>query len=579
MNKMQFFRSLVVFNGIVPLLVLGWDAFQGQLGANSVNYALHVTGILSLVFLFASLSVTPLRWVTGWSGWIAFRRALGLYGFFYSIVHLAIYVGLDRQLNVASTLSEIWARRFLQVGMAAVFLMIPLAVTSTNAMLLRLGTKKWKLLHRTAYLVAILGVVHYTLLVKSDIRQPVAFAIVLTGLLGARGLHHYYELRVAASKVGKSVAAAKSIQSSPKRKFWKGELKVIELFQETPDVRTFRLASMDDGVLPFDYLPGQYMNLQLNIDGKAVNRSYTIASSPTRRDACELTIKREANGLASRFLHDTICVGDSLKLSAPAGKFFFTGLEPKSVLLIAGGVGITPLMSMVRYLTDRSWNGDIFFVVVAKTEQDILFRDELALLQKRFRNLHVCTTLTRTKPGSNWQGEQGRLNESHINKLLPNIKKVPVFLCGPDEMMASTKQLLLRFGIAENSIHTEIFVSPGAEKTSVAGEAEASSFPKEPNSKESDTEASSGESNRVRFEKSRSECVVADDMSILEAAELLTIDLPFECRSGICGQCKVRLLTGSVNMDIQDALSHAERKQGYILACQAHPASDVVVDA
>ena len=149
--------------------MLGWDAYHGQLGANAVNHALHVTGTLSLVFLFLALVITPLRWATGWGGWVAFRRALGLYAFFYSIIHLGIYIGLDRALSVSSTFHEIWTRRFLQVGVAAVLLMVPLAVTSTNGMVRRLGPKRWKLLHRAVYLVAALGVLHYYMLVKSDV--------------------------------------------------------------------------------------------------------------------------------------------------------------------------------------------------------------------------------------------------------------------------------------------------------------------------------------------------------------------------------------------------------------------------
>ncbi|MDB5341204.1 MAG: Oxidoreductase FAD-binding domain protein [Planctomycetaceae bacterium] len=196
MNPQQFYRILVIVNGAIPGLMLAWDATQGHLGANSVNQALHVTGMLSLVFLFFSLLMTPLRWATGWSGWIAFRRALGLYGFFYSLIHLAIYVGFDRALNVASTLHEIWTRTFLQVGTAALLLMVPLAVTSTNPMIRRLGQKRWRLLHRAAYVVAALGVLHYFLLVKSDVRQPLAFAAVLAVLFGIRYGRRFMEPQV-----------------------------------------------------------------------------------------------------------------------------------------------------------------------------------------------------------------------------------------------------------------------------------------------------------------------------------------------------------------------------------------------
>ncbi len=189
---MKYFRLLVIVNGLVPLMVLLWDAYQGQLGANAVNYALHVTGILSLIFLMLSLLMTPLRWLTKWGGWLAARRALGLYGFLYAVIHLGIYVGLDREGDLASTAYEIWTRRFLQIGTASLVLMLPLAITSTNSMIRRIGAKNWKMLHRSAYLVAILGVSHFYMLVKSDVRQPLAFAGVLGVLLGSRFAKHYW---------------------------------------------------------------------------------------------------------------------------------------------------------------------------------------------------------------------------------------------------------------------------------------------------------------------------------------------------------------------------------------------------
>ena len=155
--------------------------------------------------------ITPLRWATGWGGWVAFRRALGLYAFFYSIIHLGIYIGLDRALSLSSTFHEIWMRRFLQVGVAAVLLMVPLAGTSTNGMVRRLGAKRWKLLHRAVYLVAALGVLHYYMLVKSDVREPLAFAAVLVVLLGARFGRHYFELLQIARKSTKKPASERAV--------------------------------------------------------------------------------------------------------------------------------------------------------------------------------------------------------------------------------------------------------------------------------------------------------------------------------------------------------------------------------
>ena len=593
MNQLQFYRRLVILNGAVPLLMLVWDAYHGQLGVNSVNYALHVTGILSLVSLFVSLLMTPLRWITGWGGWIAFRRALGLYGFFYSVLHVAIYVGFDRALNVESTLHEIWTRRFLQIGTAAVFLMVPLAVTSTNSMIRIIGSARWKRLHQLAYVVAILGVVHYYLLVKSDVRQPLAFAAVLSLLLLGRFGRHYFELRKAAkkSKHSPSPAKGRDITAVPARpvvaagekppQAWKGELRVSAIFQETHDVKTFRLTSPEGGSLPFAYLPGQFLNLQMMIDGKRVNRSYTIASSPTRSDSCELSIKREPMGQASRYMHDQIRVGDLLKISGPAGKFVFTGHESSAVLLIAGGVGITPVMSILRYLTDRAWSGEIFLLNVVKSDNDLIFRDEIEWLKARFPNLHVCTTLTRCEPNSLWKGERGRASSSLIQRFVPELANIAIFLCGPNPMMDATLDLLINLGVSRSQIKTEAFVSSKA-RTSRA---------EEPIKTPSNNHALTNQQSHVirpvavtqakstmTFARSMIQTEVTSETTVLEAAEASMIELPFECRAGICGQCKTKLIEGNVIMECEDALSASEKANGLILACQSRPLSNIVVD-
>lgn len=589
----------MILNGLVPLVMLAWDAYRGQLGANSVNNALHITGILSLVFLFLSLLISPMKWMTGWGGWLAFRRALGLYGFFYAVVHLVIYVGFDRALSLTSTFNEIWMRRFLQVGAVAIILMVPLAVTSTNGMIQRIGPKRWKQLHRLTYAVVILGVLHYYMLVKSDVRQPLAFAGVLTVLLGCRVGRHYSELLQASQKKPVTQTAQPISESAPfslqptkllsvlasakPSKGWKGELRIAAIFQETPDVRTLRLMSADGGEFPFVYQPGQFINIQLMIDGKRVNRSYTLASPPTRSDACELTIKREPSGLASRYIHERLRVGDVLPVSGPSGRFVFTGDNASGVVLISGGVGITPVMSILRYLTDRAWKGAIHFLIVAKTEQDLIFRDELRWLQCRHSNLHVCITLTRTEPQSMWTGNRGRATAELMTRVIPNLTQLPVYLCGPNEMMDATTELLINLGVPSSQIHTEAF----AGKKSAAANAEASTVPQEESATVTFSETSTATSKQapkvgaaaIRFSRSGLSKQVDADTTILEAAEALSIEIPYECRSGICGQCKTRLLNGTVQMDCEDALSAAEKASGFVLACQARPQSDVNVDA
>lgn len=185
MNQVQFYRWLVLINGAVPLLVLIWDAVRGNLGANPTNYALHVTGMLALIFLLLSLAITPIKALSGWGGWISFRRSLGLYAFFYAAIHFGIYVTFDRALSLLSTINELFARTFLQIGFLSLVLMLPLAITSTNGMQRKLG-KRWKRLHQLAYPIAMLAVTHFFMSVKSDVREPLIYAAVLTLLLSTR---------------------------------------------------------------------------------------------------------------------------------------------------------------------------------------------------------------------------------------------------------------------------------------------------------------------------------------------------------------------------------------------------------
>jgi len=185
-NDLRFARLLLLVNAGVPLALLGWDAIHHRLGANPVKFALLTTGMLALVFLMLTMAVTPVRKITGWNWIILSRRTLGLFAFFYACLHFLIFFSFYRSFSVSSTLSEMLKRKFLLVGITGLLVMLPLAITSTNGMIKRLGGKRWRALHRLAYVAAIAGVLHYFMQVKADVRQPLAFAAVLTLLLGYR---------------------------------------------------------------------------------------------------------------------------------------------------------------------------------------------------------------------------------------------------------------------------------------------------------------------------------------------------------------------------------------------------------
>lgn len=186
MSETQFNRLLIFINGIVPLALLMWDGFNGNLGANPVEFFLRTTGVLTLIFLLLTLAVTPLRKIFGWNELIKLRRMIGLYSFFYVCLHLVTYSVFDKSLSFSAIVTDVWQRPFIAIGMISFLMLVPLAVTSTNAMIKRLGGKNWQKLHRLTYLAAIGGVIHYWLIVKSDIFYPLLFGLVLATLLGYR---------------------------------------------------------------------------------------------------------------------------------------------------------------------------------------------------------------------------------------------------------------------------------------------------------------------------------------------------------------------------------------------------------
>jgi sulfoxide reductase heme-binding subunit YedZ len=186
------FPKLVVFiNALIPLVLLLSDLYRKRVGPNPLEFATRTTGMLTLVFLCLALAVTPLRKIFGVNRLVRFRRMLGLFAFFYGSLHLLTYVWFDRQFHLLSTIEDIGKRPFILAGMTAFVLMVPLAITSTNRMIKRLGGKTWARLHRLVYVAAIAGVVHFWMLVKSDTSLPLTFAFIVLFLLGYRVLSKY----------------------------------------------------------------------------------------------------------------------------------------------------------------------------------------------------------------------------------------------------------------------------------------------------------------------------------------------------------------------------------------------------
>ena len=358
--------------------------------------------------------------------------------------------------------------------------------------------------------------------------------------------------------------------TTPTTQRWYGQLRVGRIFQETADVKTFRLINPAGGHLPFDYLPGQFMTVMVPSGGQRVRRSYTIASSPSQRDYIELTVKHAPEGVVSSHLHSAVHEGDILEFSGPAGSFVFTGRECKCILLIAGGVGITPLMSVLRYLLDRSWNGDIFLIYGCHNPDDIIFREELDYLQRRHPNLQVVITVSQDGE-TVWPGPHGRITKELITETVSDLPSRYIHICGPVPMMEATKQLLAELGVPQERIKMEAF-GPVLGKEERLPKAAQARTPEGPDSVKTGLPS-------VTFTDSNKAGSLPPDKVVLDVAEELGVDIDYSCRSGICGVCRVKLLSGEVSMAVEDGLQPGDKESHIILACQASATSDISVKA
>jgi len=182
----RFLKPAVFIASLLPAAVLAWRAATGNLGVNPIEEVTRDLGDWALRFLLIALAVTPLRMITGWNAIGRLRRMMGLFAFFYVMMHMMAYVGLDQFFDWPAIWKDIVKRVYITIGMAGVLTLIPLAITSTDGMVKRLGGRNWRRLHRVVYLSAILGVVHYFFMIKAGYQEPLIYAAVLSGLLAYR---------------------------------------------------------------------------------------------------------------------------------------------------------------------------------------------------------------------------------------------------------------------------------------------------------------------------------------------------------------------------------------------------------
>jgi len=352
---------------------------------------------------------------------------------------------------------------------------------------------------------------------------------------------------------------------------WDGQntpLVVTDIIKETHDVTTFRFQG--DPLCRFVYYPGQFCSLVLNINGKKVVRSYTISSSPSRPYQLEITVKRVPGGLVSNWLPDNLQIGSRIEVAGPRGKFCLVpGRIPPNLLLIGAGSGVTPALSMGRWLCDVSAPVDVKFFNSVRSPDDIIGHHEIQLMALR-NKLFAPLILTSTR-GSNstWTGFSGRINRQMLEYAVPDIKERHIYMCGPPPFMDCVRALLAQMNYDLANLHLESF---GGVRTSVADK------PAPLGAADGDGAPQAG-ALAIEFAKSGKVAHTDGATTLLEVGEANDIALDYGCRAGNCGDCKVRLLKGEAKTAIEDGLTAEDKKAGYILTCVAKPRSACTVDA
>jgi ferredoxin-NADP reductase len=340
-------------------------------------------------------------------------------------------------------------------------------------------------------------------------------------------------------------------------------LECTMVLSDSADVKTFCFQTERPSW--FRYEAGQFVTLQVEIDGALHTRCYTLSSSPSRPVCLTITVKAEPGGKVSNWLHQHLKVGDRVQARGPSGIFSVQHRPAPKYLFLAGGVGITPLMSMTRWLFDLGRHTDVCFVQCARTPADLLFRSELEAISARVSEFRVALVCEKPNPFGAWTGYRGRLNQLMLELIAPDYFEREIFCCGPEPYMKAVRGILQAAGFDMLRYHEESFQVPvhvEAETRRHADEAQG-------NSRQSAT---------VRFAASAREMVCTGDQTVLDVAREAGLVIPSACLFGVCGTCKVRKLEGEVHMLQNGGISDEDVAAGWLLACCARPLGNLVLD-
>jgi ferredoxin-NADP reductase len=328
-------------------------------------------------------------------------------------------------------------------------------------------------------------------------------------------------------------------------------VQVLAERDESDEIRTFRLARPEG----FAFIPGQFLTVRVQVDGHPHARCYSISSPPSATGYLEISVRRQ--GLVSGALHANYPVGSVLFVKPPAGRFTYPSKDKRPLVLVAGGVGITPCISMLRHAVETDPLRRVTLLYSVRSERAFPFQQELDEIARLHSQVRIAVTVTRAEGPTSYR--VGRLDEAMIRETIDSPADSLCYLCGPAPMVETARAALIGSGVPKPQVHDEVFMMSAA-----IGAKKGAAFLAVPA--------------KLGLEVSGLVVDVQPGKTLLEAAESAGAQIPSLCRSGVCGTCKTRLVSGDVEFS-SDALDPEDQAQGYILPCVAWPAGDCNLEA
>ncbi len=342
------------------------------------------------------------------------------------------------------------------------------------------------------------------------------------------------------------------------------KLTIKSVIQETADTVSILFDMPDSLSSLFSFKAGQYLTLKAMINGEDVRRAYSLSSAPHENE-WKVAVKKVENGKFSTYAQN-LKAGDELEVMAPQGNFTLKSDDVKNYVLYAAGSGITPMISIAKYILKNSDESTVTMFYGNRTIMDTVYKDELDAMAAKHSNFRLRYILSREEGDAGMY--QGRIDTAKIeelfNKYLADTRINDVYSCGPEQIIHAVNDFYTQKGLPKENIHFELFTTPVNEVIS--------------------EEETSGEIPEL----TSAVTVIIDDeefefelnskgKDILQAAQDADADVPFSCKGGVCCTCKAKVMEGKAVMDLNYALDPEEVEEGFVLTCQSHPVTEKVV--